>query len=109
MPGKGGQENDAYGKEKSHAAGEDRSSRDESQKPVETSVRHRAGHGQMLGSQKQESMVARSAETPATSLSLLQQTKISEALRISCAVQRRHQAACVDTFSLDGGTYPGVK
>lgn len=51
-------------KKQSHATGADRSSRDESQKPVETSVRHRAGHGQMLGSQKQESMVARPAETP---------------------------------------------
>ena len=31
---------------------------------------HPAGNGQMLGSQKQESMVVRPAETPATSLGL---------------------------------------
>ena len=54
----------------SHTVGADRSNRDESQEPVETSVRHPAGHGQMLGSQKQESMAARPAETPATSLRL---------------------------------------
>ena len=54
----------------SHTVGADRSNRDESQKPVETSVRHPSGNGQMLGAQKQESMAVRPAETPATSLGL---------------------------------------
>ena len=51
----------------SHTVGADRSSRDESQKLVETSVRHPVSHGQMLGSQKQEGMAVRPAEIPATS------------------------------------------
>lgn len=55
-------------KKQSSTVGADRSNRDSAtgQKPVETSVRHPAGSGQMLGSQKQESMAARPAETPAT-------------------------------------------
>ena len=59
-------------KKQSNTVGADRSNLDESQKPVETSVRHPAGKGQMLGSQKQESMAVRPAEPPATSLGLYQ-------------------------------------
>lgn len=57
-------------KKQSNTVGADRSNRDGSQKPVETTVSHPAGNGQMLGSQKQEGMAVRPAETPATSLGL---------------------------------------
>jgi hypothetical protein len=57
-------------KKHSNTVGADRSNRDGSQKPVETTVSHPAGNGQMLGSQKQEGMAVRPAETPATSLGL---------------------------------------
>lgn len=53
-------------KKQSNPVGADRSNRDSetSQKPVETSVSHPAGNGQMLGSQKQEGMAVRPAEPP---------------------------------------------
>lgn len=56
-------------KKASNTVGADCSKRDSetNQKPVETSVRHTAANGQMLGSQKQEGMAVRPAETPATS------------------------------------------
>ena len=54
-------------KKQGSTVGADRSNRDESRKPVETSVRRKTGNGLALGSQKQESTAARPAETPATS------------------------------------------
>jgi putative transposase len=54
-------------KKQGSTVGVDRSNRDESRKPVETSVRRQAGNGVVLGSQKQEGMAARPAETSATS------------------------------------------
>ncbi|AWB35252.1 hypothetical protein DBV39_17605 [Orrella marina] len=67
---KPGKKTTRMAKKKSHSAGAGRSSRDESQKPVETSARHPAGNGQMPGLQKQESMAVRPAETPTTRLGL---------------------------------------
>lgn len=64
-------------KKQSNTVGADCSNRDSpplravmSRKPVETSVRHPAGNGQMRGSEKQEGLALRPAETPATSLGL---------------------------------------
>lgn len=51
---------------KSNTVGADCSQRDESRKPVETSVRRKAGNGSALESEKQEGQAARPTETPAT-------------------------------------------